>query len=366
MGWMACSPESTPMMIRLDGGGGASAPTAGTTGAAGTGEPVAGTSGTAGSAGGGEAGTTGAAGMGAGGDPQGAAGMGAGGDPAGTGGTGAGGGTTGTAGAGAGGGTTGTAGTGAGGSATGRAGTGGGTAGATGAAGAGGGRAGTTGTAGGGGSTGAGGAGGAENKIVLYDGTAASFNGWASIRNPSGPNPWRNNADGTMTVVTNTGDIQSKMKFQDMFIHVEYLTPVWQATDTGATGQRRGNSGVYLKGSYEMQILDSYGMAPAIDGCGAVYGKRAPSSTACYMGGQWNTYEIEFKANVCNAQGQKTANARIVRATLNGVEVHRDFEVTSVTTAGQAESCSAAGVLLQDHDSVKPVVYRNIWVIPRN
>ena len=207
---------------------------------------------------------------------------------------------------------------------------------------------------------------GAENKIVLYDGTAATFNSWASVRNPTGPNPWRNNADGTMTVVTGSGDIQSKMKFQDLLVHVEYMTPVIQPSDTGATGQNRGNSGVYLKGSYEMQILDSYGMAPAIDGCGAIYGIKAPSETACFMGGQWNTYEIEFKANVCNASGQKTANARIVKATLNGKVVQQDFEVTRVTTAGQAESCTAAGLLLQDHSSFKPVIYRNIWVIPRS
>jgi len=223
-----------------------------------------------------------------------------------------------------------------------------------------------TGSSGGSGAAGSPGTGGADNKIVLFDGSATSFSGWASVRNPTAANPWRNNGDGTMTVVTGAGDIQSKMKFQDLLVHVEYMTPVVQASDTSATGQNKGNSGIYLKGSYEMQVLDSYGMPPAIDGCGAVYSIKAPSSTECFMGGQWNTYEIEFKAQVCNASGAKTANAQIVSATLNGKMVQQNVPVPNTTTSGQTETCNPAGLLLQDHSSFKPVMYRNIWVIPRN
>jgi hypothetical protein len=165
-----------------------------------------------------------------------------------------------------------------------------------------------------------------------------------------------------MTVITGTGDIQSKQKFQDVFVHVEYKTPMLPAS---VTGQERGNSGIYLKGSYEMQVLDTYGQAPAIDGCGAVYSIKAPLVTACYQQEMWNTYEIEFKAQVCDAQGQKTANARFVKVTLNGVLVHQDVEASHTTTAGQPEDCAPKGILLQDHSSVLPVSYRNIWVIPR-
>jgi hypothetical protein len=259
--------------------------------------------------------------------------------------------------------TTGTGG-GSGGSAAGTGGTGGGLDAAGGAAGAGSGGKAASGGAGGG-STGSGGAGGAaENRIVLYDGSAATFNGWAQMRNPDGPNPWRNNADMTMAVVTGTGDIQSKMKFQDLFVHVEYMTPEFQASDP--IGSNRPNSGVLLKGSYEMQIVDTYGQAPAIDGCGSVYGVRAPLETACFMGGQWNTYEIEFKANVCDAGGTKTGHARIVKATLNGRTVQQDVPVPTMTVGGLPESCGPAGLSLQDHATFKPLLYRNIWVIPRN
>ena len=166
-----------------------------------------------------------------------------------------------------------------------------------------------------------------------------------------------------MTIVVGSGDIQSKMTFQDLFVHVEYMTPVFEATDVG---EFLGNSGVYLKGAYEMQVIDSYGQAPAINSCGAVYGVRAPLVTACFPGGQWNTYEIEFKANVCDPQGRKTANARIVKATLNGTVVQQDVEVFGMTMAGQVESCDPAGLMLQERSTFKPIIFRNIWVVPRN
>jgi hypothetical protein len=204
----------------------------------------------------------------------------------------------------------------------------------------------------------------AGQKIVLFDGSTTTFNSWASVRTGQN-NPWKNNGDGTMTVITGTGDIQSKMKFQDLFVHVEYMTPIFQASDTAATGQNRGNSGIYLKGSYEMQVLDTYGLPPAIDGCGAVYSIKAPMVVACNQGGVWNTYEIEFKASVCDAQGAKTTDARIVSATLNGMLVQQGVDVPHTTTSGLPETCGPAGLLLQDHTSFKPVTYRNIWVIPR-
>ncbi len=218
------------------------------------------------------------------------------------------------------------------------------------------------GAAGGGGMGGSGGADPEANKIVLFDGSAESFSGWVK-RNGGGANPWKNNPDKTMTVQTGTGDIISKQTFQDVFVHVEYKTPMLPAE---VQGQERGNSGVYLKSSYEMQVLDTYGKPPALDGCGALYGIRAPSVVACFQHEQWNTYEIEFKAQVCNEQGQKTANAKFVKVTLNGMVVHENVEAPNQTEAGLPENCMPRGLLLQDHSSVQPVSYRNIWVIPRD
>jgi hypothetical protein len=213
----------------------------------------------------------------------------------------------------------------------------------------------------GGGAGGTGGAGEDPNKVVLFDGSDTTFKSWKA-RNSNQDNPWTNNGDGTMTVKTNTGDIISKQTFQDVFLHVEYKTP--KITSAGG-GQERGNSGVYLKGSYEMQVLDTYGLPPAIDGCGALYSIKPPLVVACHKEDEWNTYEIEFKAQVCN-NGQKTANAKFIEVKLNGMLVQQNVEADHTTQAGLDETCDPRGVLLQDHSSILPVSFRNIWVIPRN
>jgi hypothetical protein len=226
---------------------------------------------------------------------------------------------------------------------------------------------GSAGSAGAGGSSGSGGGGGAggmpedPNKKVLLDASPASFNAWKSVRNGAA-NPWTNNGDGTMTVQGGTGDIQTAETFNDVFVHVEYMTP--KITSAGG-GQERGNSGVYLKGSYEAQVLDSYGLPPASDGCGSIYGISAPLKVACFDAEEWNVYEIEFKANTCQ-NGQKSGNAVFTEVKLNGEVVQQNVAVPGTTQAGQPESCDPKGILLQDHSSILPVTFRNIWAIPRN
>jgi hypothetical protein len=227
-----------------------------------------------------------------------------------------------------------------------------------------GGSGGSAGSGGSGGASGSGGSGGMPedpNKKVLFDGSPATFNAWKSVRN-GGANPWQNNGDGTMTVKTNTGDIQTAETFNDVFVHLEYMTP--KITSAGG-GQERGNSGVYMKGSYEAQVLDTYGLPPASDGCGAIYGISAPLKVACFDAEEWNVYEIEFKANTCQG-GQKSGNAVFTEVKLNGEVVQQNVAVPGTTQAGQPESCDPKGILLQDHSSILPVTFRNIWVIPRN
>lgn len=244
-------------------------------------------------------------------------------------------------------------------------GSGGGQAGSQASGGTGGGVSGGAGGTGGTGGAGTGGTGGTPddpNKVVLYDGSAETFNSWKSVRN-GGTNPWKNNADGTMTVQTNTGDIQTKQAFQDVFIHLEYMTP--KITSAGG-GQERGNSGIYLKGSWELQVLDTFGLAPADDGCGAIYEVAAPIVSACKKEEEWNIYEVEFKAQVCT-NGQQTAPAKFVSVKLNGTLVQQDVACpANETRAGQPPSCDPKGLLLQDHSSLLPVSFRNIWIIPRN
>jgi len=212
-------------------------------------------------------------------------------------------------------------------------------------------------------SGGSGGSGGSSEagKVVLFDGTDATFKSWKSLRNGA-TNPWKNNPDGSMTVQTNTGDIQSTQVFQDAFFHVEYVTP--KITSAGG-GQERGNSGIYLKGSWELQVLDTFGLAPAIDGCGAIYEVSKPLVVACNKEEVWNTYEIEFQAQTCT-NGQQTAPAKVLEVKLNGMLVQQNVTLpANETRAGQKPSCDPKGLLLQDHSSILPVSYRNIWAIPR-
>lgn len=216
----------------------------------------------------------------------------------------------------------------------------------------------------GGSSGGSGGSGGSseEGKIVLFDGSAETFKSWKS-RNNNQDNPWTNNGDGTMTVKGGTGDIITKMGFQNVFVHVEYRSPKFDVAP--ADPQQRGNSGVYLKGSYEVQVLDTFGLQAKDDYCGAIYKIAAPIKVACKMAGEWNSYDIEFKANTC-ANGTKNGNASFVEVKLNNEIIHQNQTADRTTQGGLAESCNPAGLLLQDHGTIVPVSFRNIWAIPRN
>ncbi len=233
----------------------------------------------------------------------------------------------------------------------------------TGGTGTGGGAGGTGGGAGGTGG-GAGGAGGSDaGKVVLFDGSPASFSGWYPRNGKTtDPNPWTNNGDGSMTVKSGGGDILSKMAFSNVFIHVEYRTPKIDVSP--ADPQQRGNSGVYLKGSYEMQVLDTFGFAVQNDYCGSVYKISAPLVSACKIAGEWNAYDIEFTANGCT-NGTKTTNAKFIEVKLNDTLVQQNVVADHTTQAGLDETCDPRGLMLQDHGTVVPVSFRNIWAIPR-
>jgi hypothetical protein len=196
-----------------------------------------------------------------------------------------------------------------------------------------------------------------EERIVLFDGT--NLDAWIS-RNTGGPVGWRVEADGSMVVSPGTGDIITRQEFEDVFVHAEYKTPV---LPVNVTGQDRGNSGIYLKGMYEVQVLDSFGNEPEVDGCGSIYGIQAPLTVACFQEEVWNTYEIEFQAPRYDDAGVKVSDARMLLVTLNDVVVQRDTVVPRGTAAGYAEAPGPAGIMLQDHGN--RLWFRNIWVIPR-
>jgi hypothetical protein len=205
------------------------------------------------------------------------------------------------------------------------------------------------------------------NKIVLFDGTTLA--GWHKENMPGVPIGWMLVSGGAMQVVpSGTGqatEVQSDMKFDNLCVHVEYMTPVFPSTTTDV--QKQGNSGVYLKSAYEMQILDTSKLGPLIDGCGAVYKVQAPLVVACNQYLIWNTYEIEFQSSVWDASGKKTKDAVYVRVALNGKLVQLNVDLNpsgGFTQAGIPDAPGPQPLGLQDHLDL--VQFRNIWaVIPK-
>jgi len=149
---------------------------------------------------------------------------------------------------------------------------------------------------------------------------------------------------------------KSKDVFQDHRLHLEFRTP-FQPSDSG---QGRGNSGVYIQGRYELQVLDSFGLRGENNECGGIYQIASPKLNMCYPPLSWQTYDIDFKTAKFDADGKKTTNSRVT-IRHNGVVIHDDLEFPRGTPGGVGGEAPEGGPLyLQDHSN--PVVFRNIWV----
>lgn len=171
---------------------------------------------------------------------------------------------------------------------------------------------------------------------------------------------WRAVDDG-LEINPGTGDLFSKEEFSDFTLHLEFMIP---ASPDDVTGQARGNSGLYILGRYELQVLDSYGVDPGPNDCGAIYNKKAPDVNASRPPAQWQTYDVRFWAPRFGADGAKTSNARI-SAWLNGIRIHDDVEIDGPTGAAGRKGEAAQGpIQLQDHGNT--VRYRNIWIVPKS
>lgn len=190
----------------------------------------------------------------------------------------------------------------------------------------------------------------AEGAVVLFDGT--NLEQWQ--KRDGQPAAWKLLTNGVMEV--KGGDIVSKEKFGDFQLHLEFRLPYMPRE----TGQGRANSGVYLQGRYETQVLDSYGLEGRDNECGGFYQICRPAVNMCAPPLQWQSYDITFHSAKLDASGNKTANARVT-IIHNGVKIHDNFELPHVTPGGMNnKEGEPAGLLLQDHSN--PVQYRNIWV----
>jgi len=194
-----------------------------------------------------------------------------------------------------------------------------------------------------------------SDAIVLFDGQDL-FN-WVDSKGQ--PARWKVQND-HLEVVPGTGNIQTKHGFGSCQLHIEWMAPY----PAKGSGQDRGNSGVFLMGLYEVQVLDSFENKTYADGmAGAIYGQYPPLVNACRKPGEWQTYDIIFIAPRFDSNGQLARPARMT-VLHNGILIHHDLELTGPTAhkarpAYKAHSAKLP-LMLQDHSH--PVRFRNVWL----
>ncbi len=174
-------------------------------------------------------------------------------------------------------------------------------------------------------------------------------------KKPNKPCLWKLLPDGVMQCVPKTGSVITKKKFGKHKVHLEFRTTF----SPTKRGQGRGNSGVYLQGRYEVQILDSYGLEGRSNECGGIYKVAAPLVNMCAPPLQWQTFDITFDAAVM--AGNKATSPPRMTVLHNGVKIHENVKLPGKTTAAPKSGAAARGGLyLQDHGH--RIEFRNIWV----
>lgn len=177
-----------------------------------------------------------------------------------------------------------------------------------------------------------------EGAIVVFDGTStANWN-----------NPWPVE-DGVMTV--RGGSTVTKESFGDHHLHIEFRTP-----ETGD-----GNSGVYLFGNYEIQVLSSHGQQLHSGACGGIYGHKPAAVNASLPAGEWQSYDILFMGPEVDEDGNVTKQATIT-VIHNGLYIHNAVPSNRTNGGIGGPHAETGPLMLQDHGN--PVQYRNIWVLP--
>ena len=196
-----------------------------------------------------------------------------------------------------------------------------------------------------------------SDAIILFD--KGSLDNFESAKDGS-PALWKVQGS-KFTIVPKTGAIQTKEKFGDCQLHIEWRSPK-KDVKAGKEGQGCGNSGVYLMGKYEVQVLNSYINETYPAGqAGAIYQQYPPLVNACVKPGKWQTYDIIFTAP--RFKGDKQVKAGRFTVIHNGVLIQNNVEIKGATHAGNNKtSISVEELPLQLQDHSNEVSYRNIWI----
>lgn len=200
-------------------------------------------------------------------------------------------------------------------------------------------------------------AGAPSDAIVLFDGS--SLENWSA--KDGSESKWVL-GDGYMESVKDAGYIRTKREFGSCQLHVEFTTPV----KVEGAGQGRGNSGVFLHGLYEVQVLDSYKNDTYADGqCAALYGRAVPDWNVSAGPGEWQTYDILYHRPIFD--GDKVVRKATFTVLHNGVFVHNHVALDGGTDWRGAHAISnyephgdKGPIMFQDHGN--PVRYRNVWI----
>ena len=192
-----------------------------------------------------------------------------------------------------------------------------------------------------------------ENATLLFNGN--DLDNWETREGASAE--WSLEA-GVMTVLPGAGDIMTRERLTDFQLHLEVCLPEMPE----ATGQARANSGVFLQGRYEIQVLDSFGLnIPGMGDCGGIYDQFAPLVNANRAPLDWQTYDVVFRAARMASDGNVANHARI-SVIQNGLVVQNNVEVHGPTGGALDHDLGAPGpLLLQDHGNM--ISYRNLWAI---
>ncbi|SMG44604.1 3-keto-disaccharide hydrolase [Arenibacter troitsensis] len=197
-----------------------------------------------------------------------------------------------------------------------------------------------------------------SDAIILFSGD--NLDNWISSRDSTAAK-WIVNKDGSMTVNNKTGDIQTVQNFGSIQLHLEWKSPI----EIQGKGQSRGNSGVFLNGLYEVQVLDNNDNDTYVNGqVGSIYKQHVPLAMASVPTGEWNTYDIVYHAPEFNDAGDKIKSGTVT-VLHNGVLIQDNVEIKGTTPYIGWPKNPAHGkgpLRLQDHGDNSRVSYRNIWV----